>query len=95
MEQKVLRRLRELTDHKYVKLTASGNNAIFFALSIAKSLGFTKVAVPDQGGWFSYKTYPEKLGMKVSEIKTDYGLIDSVKLDSKSVLSFSFSKSFR
>jgi len=88
-KESVLDLLKHYTKHKYIELTSRGNDAILTALLIAKSLSKKKVIIPDQGGWFSYRTYPKKLGLEVVEIKTDYGLIilDILKksLDNESV----------
>jgi len=42
---------------------------------IAKKFSYKKLIIPDQGGWFSYRKLPKKLGIEFEEIKTDYGLI--------------------
>ncbi|MFC1728054.1 DegT/DnrJ/EryC1/StrS family aminotransferase [Nanoarchaeota archaeon] len=67
--------LKELTGHKNLVLTDSGDSAIEKAFGIAKKQG-RALLIADQGGWFSYKKLPKKLDLEVREIKTDYGLVD-------------------
>ena len=77
MEDKVLEKLRELSRHKYVRLANCGNAAIFAAIYIAKKFNSKAfILIPDQGGWFSYKTFPKIFNFEVKEIKTDYGIIN-------------------
>jgi hypothetical protein len=74
-------RLRELTQQSQILLTNSGNSAIFLALIAAKQRGIDTIFIPDQGGWFTYKTFPPVLGLDIKELKTDYGLIDLKELE--------------
>jgi dTDP-4-amino-4,6-dideoxygalactose transaminase len=85
MEQKqakdaCLKLLRQYTKHECIKITNSGDAAIFAALSIAKQKGYKKVIIPDQGGWLTYKTFPKLLDLEIEEIKTNYGRIDPQSL---------------
>lgn len=73
--------LEKYTNHKYAILTNRCNSAILIALNIAKSEGKTKVYIADQGGWFSFKNYPQILGLELHKIKTDYGIINPIELD--------------
>ncbi len=85
MKDKIVELLKKLSGHEFVRLTSRGNTAIFTALYCAKELNRRKnVLVPDQGGWFTYKKYPEQLELNVVPIKTDYGLIDVNELKEKS-----------
>lgn len=68
-------RLSSFTRHSFIRLTNSGNAAIFAALALAKESGVRRILVPDQGGWFSYRTYPKLLGLELSELPTDAGLL--------------------
>jgi len=70
--------LRKYTGYDIIELTSRGNTAIFAALYVARKLALDKknVLIPDQGGWFTYKKYPKKLGLEVIEVKTDLGLLD-------------------
>jgi len=84
MPEKVLEKLRELTRHKYVKLTNCGNSAIFTALYIAKKKNPKPfVLIPDQGGWSTYRSYPKIMNFEVKEIKTKSGLVDLDDLKEK------------
>ena len=83
IKQIVVKRLEGLTRHGYVKLTNSGNSAIFLAFYIAKKNGKKTILIPDQGGWLTYKTFPEILGLNIVEVKTDYGIIDLADLKRK------------
>jgi len=74
--------IKDLTRHDNVRLTCSGNAAILCAFSIAKSSGKKQIIIPDQGGWMSYKTYPPLLGLEVTTIETDHGVIDPEKVKS-------------
>tara|TARA_Y100000310_G_scaffold344022_1_gene454582 strand:+ start:1944 stop:2768 length:825 start_codon:yes stop_codon:yes gene_type:complete len=87
ISEKIVAKIKEFTGHKYVILTSRGNSAIYIALSLVKEFG-SKVLIPDQGGWLTYKQYSEKLKLKVDELKTDYGVIDinDLKLRDSSAL---------
>lgn len=77
-------KIKNLSKHKYVHLTDRCNSAIFIAMSIAKKVNQKKdIIIPDQGGWFSYKGYPQYFQFNVIEVKTDYGLIDLEDLKEK------------
>lgn len=81
--QKIIDRLKEITGHSHIKLTNCCNSAILIALHIAKQHGIETILIQDQGGWLTYKTFPEMLGLKLDEIKTDYGIIDLKDLEKK------------
>lgn len=84
MKDKILNKIREYTKHKYVKLTNRGNCAILSALYIAKKVNPRAfMLIPDQGGWPTYCTYSELIGMSVKEIKTNFGVIDLNDLKKK------------
>ncbi|MBU0980060.1 MAG: hypothetical protein KJ709_04610 [Nanoarchaeota archaeon] len=61
-------------------LTPSGDAAIEMALKHLSGQGYTSCLIPDQGGWLSYRKLPEKYGLKLIEVPTDYGLIDPNQL---------------
>lgn len=90
MKAKITELLKQYTKHPYIKLVNTGNSAIFLSFLIAKKLGKEKIAIPDQGGWLTFKTFPEILGLEVIEVKTDYGIIDlgdlKKKIDKKTAL---------
>lgn len=79
--QEIIKKLKQLTGKEFIQLTERGNKSIKIALALAKELGKTKVLIPDQGGWLTYKKFAEKLGFEVIEIKTDYGLLDHKDLE--------------
>lgn len=80
LKEQCLDLLKKYTRHNTVKITNSGDSAIFGALSIAKQLGCNEVLIPDQGGWIAYKTFPKLLGLKITEFKTEYGIIKPEEL---------------
>ena len=76
-EQKVIRKLKEFTQHQSVKLTNRGNSAIFAAMCIAKKINPKPlILIPDQGGWISFKTYPKLLNFEIKTIPTDFGILN-------------------
>jgi len=75
LKEACLKLLRQYTNKDIIKITNSGDSAIFTALFIAKEQGHKEVLIPDQGGWLTYKTFPKLLDLKVTELKTDYGII--------------------
>lgn len=80
--EKVVDKLKELTRHENAKPVNCGNGAIFAALYILKRFNSKPfVLVPDQGGWISFKTYPQMWGFRIKEIKTDKGVIDLKDLE--------------
>jgi len=74
--------LQKYTGHDNIELTSRGNTAIFSALYISRKVRLDKktVLIPDQGGWLTYKDYPKKLGLKIVELETDFGIIDPSEL---------------
>src|SRR3989344_4685046 len=87
MNNKVISKLKQLTGHSDVRLTNCGNSAIFVAMNILRNLGGKSplILIPDQGGWYSFKTYPELLGIRIREIETDKGILipEIVKFETK------------
>jgi len=79
--QQILSRLKELTGKEFIQLAERGNKAIKIALDLAKQLEKTTVLIPDQGGWLTFKKYPDKFGLAAKEIKTKQGLIDLEDLE--------------
>ncbi len=75
IKEKCLKVLRHYTNHPIVKITQSGDSAIFGALSLAKQHGYKEILIPDQGGWLSYRTFPKLLDLHITEFKTNYGLL--------------------
>ena len=76
-EEKCIDKIRDLTNHDEVKITSSGNNSIFIALSAIEG----DIIVPDQGGWHGFKQIAKFLDKKIITLKTDSGLINPDYLD--------------
>jgi len=76
MQEQCANILRKLSSKENVLFVKRGNAAIKLALKLAKSLGYDKVLVQDQGGWLTYKQFCDKEKMRVIELKTDYGLVN-------------------
>ena len=51
-EESCIDKIRDLTTKEHVRMTSSGNNSIFIALSAVEG----DIIVPDQGGW--HRNYP-------------------------------------
>lgn len=76
-EQNALNKIKNLTGHENAKITSSGNNSIFIALSSIEG----DIIVPDQGGWHGFKQIAKFLGKKIITLKTDLGLINPDYID--------------
>lgn len=76
-EQSAIDKIRTLTGHENVKITSSGNNGIFIALSAIEG----DIIIPDQGGWHGFKQIAKFLNKNIITLKTDLGLIDPNSLD--------------
>ena len=76
-EERCKEKIKELTSHDYVRITSSGNNSIFIALSAIKG----DIIVPDQGGWHGFKQIAKFLNKNIITLKTDSGIIDSKQID--------------
>ena len=76
-EEKCKEKISDLTNGEHVKITSSGNNSIFVALSSIKG----DVIIPDQGGWHGFKQIAKFLGKNIITIKTELGLINPEELD--------------
>ena len=80
-KEKIRSLLTELTGHKHVGITTRGNAAIKTALSIlAEGLN---VLIPEEGGWLSYQTLPQELGLKEVEVRCDDAKINMDDLKEK------------
>ena len=75
----IKQKLQQLTKHKFVELTSRGNTAIEAALSNLKG----KILIPEEGGWLSYKTLPEKLGLESVKVKCDNAVLNLQDLSEK------------
>lgn len=76
-EENCINKIKDLTDKEHVKMTASGNNSIFIALSAVEG----DIIIPDQGGWHGFKQIAKFLNKKIITVKTDLGLINTDYLD--------------
>ena len=76
-EQNALNKIKNLTGHENARITSSGNNSIFIALSSIEG----DIIVPDQGGWHGFKQIAKFLGKKIITLKTDFGLINPDYID--------------
>lgn len=72
-EDDAIAKVKELTNHEDVKITSSGNNSIFIALSAIEG----DIIIPDQGGWHGFKQIAKFLGKNIVTLKTDLGLINT------------------
>ena len=86
-EAKCIDEIKRLTSHENARITSSGNNSIFIALSAVKG----DIIVPDQGGWHGFKQIAKFLGKNIVTLKTDFGLInpnymDDIKISKNSAL---------
>ena len=76
-EAEAAEKIKDLTSHDHAKITSSGNNSIFIALSAVEG----DVIVPDQGGWHGFKQIAKFLKKDMVTLKTDMGLINPDYLD--------------
>lgn len=70
-------KIKELTNSEYAKITSSGNNSIFVALSSIEG----SVLIPDQGGWHGFKQIAKFLNKEIITVKTDFGIINPKEVD--------------
>ena len=76
-EESCIAKIRDLTTQEHVKMTSSGNNSIFIALSAITG----DIIIPDQGGWHGFKQIAKFLDRNIVTLKTDAGLINTDYLD--------------
>ena len=76
-EERCIDKIRNLTGHDEVRITSSGNNSIFIALSAIEG----DIIIPDQGGWHGFKQIAKFLNKNIIPSKTDLGLIDVGYID--------------
>ena len=76
-EESCIDKIRDLTTKEHVRMTSSGNNSIFIALSAVEG----DIIIPDQGGWHGFKQIAKHLDKNIITLKTDLGLIDTNHLD--------------
>lgn len=76
-ESSCIDKIKELTNHEYARVTSSGNNSIFNAMSWIEG----DIIIPDQGGWHGFKQIAKFLNKEIITVKTDLGLINTDYLD--------------
>ena len=76
-EAKSIEKIKNLTHHEEARITSSGNNSIFIALSAIEG----DIIIPDQGGWHGFKQIAKFLNKNITTIKTDFGLINPNEMD--------------
>lgn len=77
MKNEILKILSDYTNHNHIKLTSKGNMSIYFAMYLAKKINSkTYFLIPEEGGWITYKKFPQMLKFSTQEIKTNRGIID-------------------
>ena len=76
-EESCIDKINTLTTKENIKITSSGNNSIFIALSAVEG----DVIIPDQGGWHGFKQIAKFLNKNIITLKTDFGLINTDYLD--------------
>jgi dTDP-4-amino-4,6-dideoxygalactose transaminase len=76
-EESCLDKIRNLSSKEHARITSSGNNSIFIALSAVEG----DIIIPDQGGWHGFKQIARFLNKNIITVKTDLGLIDTDYLD--------------
>ncbi len=76
-EESCIAKIRELTSKEHARITSSGNNSIFIALSAVEG----DIIIPDQGGWHGFKQIAKFLDKNIVTLKTDLGLINVDYLD--------------
>lgn len=75
-----IKKLKELTEKRYIFFTDRGNTSILLALKLAKKLGKEKLLIQDQGGWLTYSQYGKKLKFEIINLPTESGIIDITQL---------------
>ena len=76
-EKSCIEKIRNLTTKDEVRITSSGNNSIFIALSAIEG----DIIIPDQGGWHGFKQIARFLNKNIITLKTDSGLVNTDYLD--------------
>ena len=76
-EKSCISKIKDLTGKEHVRMTSSGNNSIFIALSAVEG----DIIIPDQGAWHGFKQIARFLKKNIITVKTDLGLINTDYLD--------------
>lgn len=75
--QKVQEKIKNITSHKNILLTNTGNSAILIALSTVNK----DIIIPDQGAWNGFKQIAKILNKNIINLKTDKGIINLNELE--------------
>ena len=81
----IISKIKNLTNHKHVEITNSGNASIFIALSAVGD----NITIPNQGAWHGFKQISKCLNKNITLLKTEYGIInpdDITELEDESSL---------
>ena len=76
-EESCINKINDLTGKEHVRMTSSGNNSIFIALSAVEG----DIIIPDQGAWHGFKQIARFLNKNIITVKTDLGLMNTDYLD--------------
>lgn len=76
-ENKCIEKIKDITHHENVRITSSGNNSIFIALSAIEG----DIIIPDQGGWHGFKQIARFLNKNIVTLETDLGLINPKSIE--------------
>lgn len=76
-EQSCIDKVKYLTKKDFAKITSSGNNSIFIAISSVEG----DIIIPDQGGWHGFKQIAKFLNKNIITLKTDCGIINPDNMD--------------
>ena len=76
-EASCIDKIKGLTDKEHVRMTSSGNNSIFIALSAVEG----DIIIPDQGAWHGFKQIARFLNKNIITMKTDLGIINTDYLE--------------
>jgi hypothetical protein len=79
MKQKIINTLKQLTNHTYLEIVPRGNSAILSVIKLVKK----KLLIPEEGGWLTYKDYPEKLNINHGFVKCENAVINLEDLKQK------------
>ena len=77
----IKKELKKYLGHIFISLTSRGNSAIEAALSLLPRE--STIIIPEEGGWLSYKSAPQKLGLNVEEVCCDKARISLEDLRQK------------
>ena len=68
-EKSCISKIKDLTGKEHVRMTSSGNNSIFIALSAVEG----DIIIPDQGAWHGFKQIARFHGLKHARLLSQFG----------------------